>query len=529
MTIRRRFVILLAMFGLAVLVSLASAWSSFAIIEREVSRPAQNMASVLTSLRTIKRGAEAQATMLLGEPSWGDTAPESEGHGVRGERSGEAPEFDADAFGARTNQMKSQLDVLQHAERWRIRAKDQTVILREQNLRDRIEGSHTDAMKWGESRDDVARRRAGLALFEIHELIEKIEGRVLDDTHWAEAFETQLRARLIGVLGLVAVLTGLVGLLSLSLVGRWVVRPIERLRVAAERIGAGEFSYRLHPRGKDELSTLAREVNLMAGLVEKSQEERIERERLVAVGQMMRRLVHNIRNPLSGIRGLAEMTHQEVEDQDLKDSQRRIIDAVDRFEEWLNRLLRATSPADLDCREVSVESWLQGVIQAHEPMAASRGVAIECDLGGARAMSTRVFDPDHMGHALAAILANAIEATAKGGVVRIHPSAADGSWKVSVTDEGAGISDEVLPNLFRPSFSTKKQGTGIGLASALHAVRGHGGRIEVESLDSSSDGGSGEAHGTGARFSLVLPDQVQTASLANNGQSGADSGQDSHY
>ena len=84
MTIRRRFVVLLAMFGLAVLVSLAAAWSSFAIIEREVSRPAQKLASVLTSLRTIKRGAEAQANMLLGEPSWGDTAPESDGHGVRG-------------------------------------------------------------------------------------------------------------------------------------------------------------------------------------------------------------------------------------------------------------------------------------------------------------------------------------------------------------------------------------------------------------------------------------------------------------
>ena len=56
----------------------------------------------------------------------------------------------------------------------------------------------------------------------------------------------------------------------------------------------------------------------MAGLVEKSQQERIQRERLVAVGQMMRRLAHNIRNPLPGIRGLAELTRQETPDQPLR-------------------------------------------------------------------------------------------------------------------------------------------------------------------------------------------------------------------
>ncbi len=525
MTIRRRFVILLALFGLAVLVSLASAWSSFAILEREISRPIQSMSGVLHSLRTIKRDAEAQATMLLGGPTWGEQSGAS-GHGVRGSRSSEPPSFDPNAFAILSERMRNNFERLKLQEGWQVRAGMYAL----DNLENRIfERAHELAARWSDIGDDGARQSAGLALFEIHELIERIEGRILDDAQLAEAFEDQLRTRLGVVLALVAGLTALVGLLSLSLVGRWVIRPIERLRVAAERIGVGEFSYRLHPKGNDELATLAREVNQMAEMVQRSQEERIEQERLVAVGQMMRRLAHNIRNPLAGIRGLAEMTRDEVEDAEIKDSQRRIIDAVDRFEDWLNRLLRATSPAEIDCRKVSVHDWLREAIEAHEPMAAAGGVRIECDFQAARVMGSRVFDPDHLSQALAAILANAIEATPRGGIVHIRPSRTPGGWKVAVSDGGPGISEDVLPNLFRPSFTTKKQGTGIGLASALHAMRGHGGRIEVENLGASLKSGSDAALAAGARFSLILPDEVQSEELANNGQSGVASGQDSRH
>lgn len=515
----------MAMFGFAVLLSLASAWWSFGMIEREVSRPFQAMSNVLRSLREIKRGAEDQATLLLGPPDWTEIGPGTLGHGVRGDRAAPLALFDPVRFDGISRRMQDNFNALQEEENWRVRAGQYAA----QNLHQRIRHAQDLARRWGEIGDDAARESAGRALFEIHELIELIEGRILDDAYLAGTFERQLRDRLLVMLAIVVGVAMLVGLLTTSLVDRWIVRPLDRLRIAAERIGEGEFSYRVEAKGHDELARLAREVNQMAELVERMQEDRVERERLVAVGQMMRRLAHNIRNPLAGIRGLAEMTRHEVEQADLKESQRRIIESVDRFEEWLNRLLRATSPADIEPRPTQVLSWLRGVLQAHDAMASAREVRVECDLASARELNSRSFDPDHLGQALAAILANAIEATPRGGRVWVQPgrNEADGSWSISVTDEGPGIPEEVMPHLFRPSFTTKKQGTGIGLASALHATRGHGGWIEVESLDSPSESGSDGSQSHGARFTLVLPGSAASDELANNGQGGVLSGHDS--
>jgi len=94
-----------------------------------------------------------------------------------------------------------------------------------------------------------------------------------------------------------------------------------------------------------QLAQLASEVNHMAHMVKTLQDERVESERLAAVGSMVRRIAHNIRNPLAGIRGLAEITRNELaQDEELRENQTRIVAAVDRFERWLKQLLDATRP-----------------------------------------------------------------------------------------------------------------------------------------------------------------------------------------
>src|SRR5262249_25264293 len=152
------------------------------------------------------------------------------------------------------------------------------------------------------------------------------------------------------VLLLASLWVALVGALGFSLLHRWVLQPVARLRTAAARIGDGDFAHRVLVRpggpGRDELAQLSTEVNHMAGLVRAMQDERVERDRLAAAGEMVRRLTHNLRNPLAGIRGLAEITRGDLPPaaDELRENQERIIATIDRFEHWLSELLSATSP-----------------------------------------------------------------------------------------------------------------------------------------------------------------------------------------
>ncbi len=518
MTIQRRFAVLLAIFGVAVAGSVGAALWSFRVVDREVAQPFQSMTQVLRTLRQIKRAVEDQATLLLGPAGWRvehEAPPEIPDRSVREEIRRE--------FLSRARQMERSLEELQAAPMWQVRAGKYAA----KNLRGRIEQTVGLGRRWLEAEDETARVQAGKSLYEIHELIEAIEGRILDDARLAVAFGADLRRDMLLTLGFVALIAMLVGTLSLVLVRRWIVQPVADLRVAAERIGAGDFAHRVRIEGSDELAMLGHEVNEMARLVQQMQEERLERERLAVAGAMMRRLAHNIRNPLAGIRGLAELTREELEPGDpRRGHQERIIESVDRFEQWLNGLLRATSPAEVRPASHRVRPWIEGIVAAHEPMAQAKGVTIEVVLGLSE--EQRVFDPEHLGQAVAALLANAVDAVDQGGRVQIRIGDDDArhAWLIEVSDTGPGIPQDVLPNIFRPSFTTKKQGTGIGLASALSAVRAHHGRIEVKNRDSSIENSD---FGGGAIFTIVLPRIKTGAELANNGQCEEPSGQDSDH
>ncbi|MCB9846685.1 MAG: HAMP domain-containing histidine kinase [Phycisphaeraceae bacterium] len=524
MTIHRKFAILLGLFGVAVAMSLATSLWSFRILEQEISAPFERMTTALRGLGKTKRVIEAQATVLLG-PRAGprEMADGAQIQGVRGARSEDAPAPDGQslkAFESLAETADTQLQSLESDDSWTITAGTTAA----QNLRKRIGEARASGLAWLQDRNETARVSGGEQLFELHELIELMEGRILEDARLAVEFKDRLRGRLLLALALALGLSVLTGGLSVVLVRRWVSRPVARLRTAAERIASGDFEYRLPVDGGDELSQLSSEVNHMAGMVARMQRERIEQERLAAMGQMVRRLAHNIRNPLSGIRGLAELTRSEPGlDEDSRSNQQRIIDAVDRFEAWLAELLRTTNPTNLDPTPTAVRPWLQSVVQAHDPMARTRGIGIVLD--DADAPETAYFDSTHLGHAVAALLANAIDASPPAGSVHLRAGSLDGHWSIQVQDSGSGIPSENRQKVFQPHFTTKKGGTGIGLAVAQQVVRAHGGRIEIH---------GGPLFGTtpqesvGAVFTITLPLTSPTPAgtdTANSGQQGDRSGQ----
>ncbi|MCA9307451.1 MAG: HAMP domain-containing histidine kinase [Phycisphaerales bacterium] len=332
---------------------------------------------------------------------------------------------------------------------------------------------------------------------ETHRILEILEKRLLGEADSAIDLSDRLRGLHRWVIlgsGVFAILTGV---LALMLVRRWVVEPVARLRHATDEIARGQLSYRVAVDGKGELADLAADVNRMASALDEAQRRAIERERLAAMGSMVQRLAHNIRNPLSGIRGLAEVTSmvaQSDTDTRVVENQQEIIRVVDRFNAWLTDLLTKSAPTAVDPRPNDIRAWASRVVDAHRAMASRRGVDIQCVMDHAEGSAT--FDASHMEHALTAILTNAIQASPDRSrvVCTIEVDRESERWTIGVTDSGPGIPDAVRPRIFEAYFTTKPDGTGIGLAVANHVVHLHRGEIAV-----------GDAPGGGARIEMVLP------------------------
>lgn len=507
MSLHTRFLLLLAMLGAAVLINIGVAVWSVGFVDRQQRWPAEQIASVLGVLNDVKRRLWEQA----GEVGF-FAAPENR---LPAAAVPDTPSADQiERFRMLGGRARSRLDDLDEVESHAIRSGVNTI----DNLRARMDHVNSNAEAFFEG-DEDAGRAAIAELYTLHELIERIEQRLIEDAQFSAAYGDRVRERLtrtlIGSVLSVAVALAVGGWLF----RRWVILRIDLLRLAAERIGRGDFEHRVAVDGDDELDRVGMQLNEMTRTIVAMQAERIERERLAAVGEMARRLAHNIRNPLGGIRSLAELSKSES-DGDVRDQQERIIRTVDQFTRWLNDLLSVSNPLSVEPAPVDVPPWLEACVETHRPIAEGRGLRLTLDSDRAPRQAT--FDHRHLEHALSAIITNAVDASEPGGEIRVSAETlpVDRRWRIRVADEGPGITGGALDSLFMPYFTTKPGGTGIGLAQARRVVLEHGGAITARNA------AQDDPEATGAVFELTLP-LAPGADLARIGQNDeANCGQD---
>jgi len=505
---------LLVILGVSVTLLAGSAFWSFSLLQSEVVAPFQSTAEILTRLTRIKRGLETQSTTLLNPESGTESGsgtgsdagdrPDTRVHGVRGLRwtpPGSAPmDRDRPRFEQEATLIRSRIDELENDPWFTQRIGAVTA----QALRRRSIDALDRGLAWYDTGDQDSRTEAVNEMFELHEMIELLESRILDDADLAVAFTGRLEDRLLVVIGLALVIAGVMSALSYVLFRRWITVPVSRLRSAAIQIGAGDFEHRIPITGRDELAELSHEINEMASTIVIMQEERVERERLAATGELIRQLSHNLRNPLSGIRGVAEITERKLpEDSPLRENLDRIIGSVDRLDLWLRDLLSTTSPISVAPETHRPKQWLTDVATAHQPMADHKSVRLALDLDSAP--ETAIFDRRRLEQAITAIVTNAIQATPSGGCVTITADHVreSGRWRIIISDTGPGVPPELHEKIFRAHFTTKPDGSGIGLASAMQVVRAHGGKLGVN--NGSESGGSTDRGRPGAVFTIRLP------------------------
>ena len=250
----------------------------------------------------------------------------------------------------------------------------------------------------------------------------------------------------------------------------------------------------------DESGTHLGYVILFKDLTEvRALHQEIERSRrLASVGRLAAGVAHEIRNPLSSIKGFATYFKQRY--QDVPEDQQTaniMIQEVDRLNRVVSQLLEFARPISISAKPTSFKDLVADSLKLIQQQAQDRQITINTR-NSAKVDEINI-DPDRINQILLNLYLNAIEAMEPGGKLQIDISDSDenGSLNIQVSDTGKGIDKKDLPKIFDPYFTTKSSGTGLGLAIAHNIVEAMGGTIEVKS----------EA-GKGTAFTLRLPVEV---------------------
>jgi len=499
MSLRTKFSIVLALLVFTLAINVALSIWSLRFLERELAWPLRSAQPVLASMHQIKRMGEQEAAEL----GIGRT-----GVSVRIEGGWKMP--DATSAGARVVEIEKgigeELAKLESLPTVLVRSGVSTT----QNLRDRSNEILKVAEGWMGSGDTQVYEQLVDRIELRHELIERVEGRILQDAELAASYGQKLTIVILSII-VVSVAGALASAIFAGvLIRRWIIGPVGELREGARRFGRGEFEHRIEIRTSDELGQLGEEFNHMSSLIKAMQDERVERERMAAVGEMAQRTVHNLRTPLAGIRALAETTKGELDpNSDLHEIQDRILSTVDRFELWLQGMLRVSSPLELAHCAYQPGKLVEGVVESHRDAARSKGVEIVVhDLG---VPESAIGDPHHLEHAFTALLSNAIDFSPENEAIELELGSEGDYWTASIRDHGCGIDPDLHVAIFRPYFTTRQSGTGIGLAMVKRIITQHLGSVDVESpVDPVS--------ASGTAFMVRIRVDAQTKEVGSVGQ-----------
>ena len=306
------------------------------------------------------------------------------------------------------------------------------------------------------------------------------------------------------VTALVAAIAGVLGVL----VAHYLTRPVSILRRATREVVA-DLSKHVEVTTGDEIEGLANDFNVMTERLLEAREklaawnaelecevalktDELHRlqdglgraEKLASIGQMTASVMHEIGNPLAAIETKIQVAEEDEDFNGQCDGLlSNIISEVDRLTMFLRSFAHLARLREPQMEEVSPDQVVQGVITLISPELRRRGVTlrVESTFGA----PTFRGDPNQMRQLLINLLLNAAEASPQGGEILVNvqgvPASFGGGSVIKVSDQGTGMSPETIDKIWDPFFTTKSEGTGLGLPICQQIVKDHDGTIRVHS------------------------------------------------
>jgi len=301
----------------------------------------------------------------------------------------------------------------------------------------------------------------------------------------------------------------------LFIIGVWIERPIDKMINTLKEIEKGNTAVRMDETSNNELGLLAKSFNSMFDSLEKAKKEidtyhneQIQRAaRLASLGEIISGIVHEIKNPLTGISCAVQVLHAELDNDDPnKAITFEILNQIRRLDRTIKNLLNYSRPKPLHFEYHSVKDVLDKAVFFIYPEANKQHVKIQ--IYSEDTIPMVKIDPDQIQQVFLNLMINAVQAMPSGGVLKIRifkaekkdveiykdNIASENLVCISFSDTGEGISKDEINRIFDPFFTKKTYGTGLGLVISQRIVHEHGGEITVTSTP-----------GKGSEFSVYLP------------------------
>jgi len=307
------------------------------------------------------------------------------------------------------------------------------------------------------------------------------------------------------------------------LLAQSIAKPILRLRSVSQAVAAGDLNQDTGLRGADEIGELAGAFDIMTlrlrdrtaeaarlydetlernkelaeinARLQTAQAQLIQSEKLASVGQLTAGIVHDVKNPLAVIKGLAEELSEEFSvDPSMKDQLSTIRESATKASTIVTDLLKFARQSTPELERRDLRETVEASLRLTEYLARKGKVEIKIDMPSAPVLIW--YDAQQIEQVLINLIGNAIQAMKNGGTVRINLSQAENSIALSVQDNGVGIPEKNLQRIFDPFFTTKPEGegTGLGLSVSFGIITRHRGQISVDSKP-----------GLGTTFTILLP------------------------
>ena len=316
------------------------------------------------------------------------------------------------------------------------------------------------------------------------------------------------------------------------LLAQSIAKPILRLRSVSQAVAAGDLNQNTGLRGTDEIGELAGAFDIMTlrlrdrtaeaarlydetllrnkelaeinARLQTAQAQLIQSEKLASVGQLTAGIVHEVKNPLAVIKGLAEELSEEFSvDPSSKDQLATIRESATKASTIVTDLLKFARQSTPELERRDLRETVEASLRLTEYLARKGKVEVKVDMPPSPVLIW--YDAQQIEQVLINLIGNAIQAMKNGGTVRINLSEAESSIALSVQDNGVGIPEKNLKRIFDPFFTTKPEGegTGLGLSVSFGIITRHRGQISVDSKP-----------GLGTTFTILLPiDQEQDAGI----------------
>jgi signal transduction histidine kinase len=304
-----------------------------------------------------------------------------------------------------------------------------------------------------------------------------------------------------------------------------IAKPILRLRSISQAVAAGDLDQNTGFERADEIGELASAFDTMTlrlrertveaarlyaetidrnkeladinARLQSTQAQLVQSEKLASVGQLTAGIVHDVKNPLAVIKGLAEELHEEIGiDPSTRAQLATIRDSASRASSIVTDLLKFARQSTPEMQRRDMRETVQSSLRLTEYLTRKGKVEAIVDLPDQPVMVT--YDAQQIEQVLINLFSNAVQAMEHGGSLRINLGRAKGAIAIAVQDTGMGIPKQNINRIFDPFFTTKPEGegTGLGLSVSFGIVSRHGGTIEVES-----------ELGWGTTFTVLLPEE----------------------